>query len=243
MPRQMTGRMSDIVGRVLGVSPEQGASGQEDQEIDVQKSELAKLLQEYSRKYPRTRLVTPVEGLPPIKEPPPLGMTPYIQGPDTARYMEQIRSLNPRIMENLGNITTGPNYGRMKNLLSGEHFEPVPKLLGEGFDPLPEGNRYGVFYPADGRSIYLSPQRRGRRLFAALAHELGHASGANEKNADKIEEAADSFFTDNLPIPHQESVNSSKRTQPLSPQSEASRARRRMDRYRAAVRERRRRLR
>ena len=202
------------------------------------------MLQGFSREYPRTRWVTPVEGMPPIKEPPPLGMTPYIQGPDTARYMEQIRSLNPRIMEQLGNITTGPNYGRMKNLLSGQFFEPVPKLLGDGFDPLPRGNRYGVFYPADGRSIYLSPQLRGRDLFATLAHELGHnVAGPNEESAGKIGEAADSFFTDNLPIPHQESVYSSKRTQSLSPQSDASRARRKGRRYQAAVRERRRRLR
>tara|TARA_R110002051_G_scaffold317056_1_gene397728 strand:+ start:52 stop:765 length:714 start_codon:yes stop_codon:yes gene_type:complete len=237
----MTGRMSDIVGSALGMSPEQGASGQEGQETDVQKSQLAKLLQEFSRQHPRTRWVTPVEGLPPIKEPPPLGMTPYIQGPDTARYMEQIRSLNPRIMEQLGNITTGPNYTKIEDILG--YQDKNKRFMGDGFDPFPRTDNLGLFNSSNGRSIYLNPHMRGRKLFKILAHELGHSAGANEESAGVIEGAADSFFTDNLPIPHQESVSSSKRTQPLSPQSDASRARRRMDRYRAAERERRRRLR
>ena len=189
MPRQMTGRMSDIVGRVLGVSPEQGASGQEGQETDPQKSELAESLREYTGSKWGKRHLRPVDGWPEVREAPSLAPTPFILGADTARYVEQLRALDPRILERIGKITTGPNLSLIETLVNQDRSD----LLGGGNSPLPKASLIGQFHRKR-RSIHLSPHLRKKELFNTLAHELSHGYGANEENADRIGEEAARFF-------------------------------------------------
>jgi hypothetical protein len=198
MPRQMTGRMSDIIGSALGMSPEQGASGQEGQETDPQKSELAESLREYTGSKWGKRHLRPVDGWPEVREAPSLAPTPFILGADTARYVEQLRALDPRILERIGEITTGPNLSLIETLVNQDRSD----LLGVGNSALPRVyGRYlgdpamvvGQFHMKR-RSIYLSPHLRKKRLFKALAHELSHGYGTNEENADRIDEEAARFF-------------------------------------------------
>ena len=185
------GLLSEIIRADEGEKLQESPSGKERKEVDPQKSELAKSLREYSRKYPRHDWVEPVKGLPLVPAPPSLGGTPFILGSDTARYVEQLRALNPRILERIGQITTGPNLAFIEQVIRANRSD----VLGDRRNPLKKmGIPTGLFHNRR-RSIYLDPYSSGQELFKTLAHELSHGAGTNQEAAYRIGDEALRFFS------------------------------------------------
>jgi len=200
------GLLSDIMGANEGEKLQESPSGQERKEVDPQKSELAKSLREFSRRYPRHDWVEPVKGLPLVPAPPSLGGTPFILGGDAARYVEQLRALNPRILEQIGQITTGPNLAFIEQVIRANRSD----VLGDRRNPLPRlGAPTGIFHKRR-RSIYLNPYARGQELFRTLAHELSHGAGTNEEAAYRIGDEAVRFFSGDYGAPPKEQTKKQK---------------------------------
>lgn len=168
-------------------------------------SALAKTLGGYTRKYQRRPKVRPKRGLPKVRPAPSLQPSPLVLGSDTARYLEQLRAISPRILEGVSSVSSGPTSARIALLL-----KENPTFLGRGRRALPSTNILGQFDRRT-RSVYLHPGLRGRQLFSTLAHELSHGAGANEESADRISGEAMDFYNTNL-SPRQARRERAKRT-------------------------------